>query len=508
MSGAEIILATLNARYIHASFGLRYLRANLGELKERSAIKEFTINERPVDIVEELLKSEPKIVGFGVYIWNVRQTVEVISILKRVAPKTHVIIGGPEVSHEWEGQEIVELADVLITGEGEELLRLACEEFLESGSASASVMHAQPVDVAELNLPYGHYSDEDLNQRVLYVEASRGCPFKCEFCLSSLDKSVRAFDADIFLGEMDGLIQRGARQFKFVDRTFNLKIDVSLKILNFFLARYVPGMFVHFEMVPDRLPDELRDVIVQFPDGALQFEVGIQTFNPEVAKLISRRQNYERLADNLHFLSTTGVHVHADLIAGLPGESLESFGRGFEELVRLGPEEIQVGILKRLRGTPISRHTESFQMVYDINPPYEVLSTSLMSFQELQQVKRFARYWDLVGNSGHFLETLPLILRDDAFGNFWAFALWLYETTGQTHAIALKRLFEFLFQYLEARHEDLDTVGLAVLRDWRRGGRRDQIHCLRPWDDQVDLVDKNSSGAPDRQARRAQGGNP
>jgi len=508
MNADGIVLATLNARYIHASFGLRYLRANLGELKDRSEIKEFTINERPVDIVEELLRSSPKVIGFGVYIWNVRQTTDVITILKRVAPHIHVIIGGPEVSHEWDGQEIVELADVLITGEGEDLFKKACLEFLETESTSAPVQHATPLNVAEIQLPYELYTDEDLGQRVLYVEASRGCPFKCEFCLSSLDKAVRAFDADLFLEQMGILIQRGARQFKFVDRTFNLKIDVSLKILNFFLARYVPGLFVHFEMVPDRLPDELREVIVQFPDGALQFEVGIQTFNPDVAKLISRRQNYEKLSENLQFLATTGVHVHADLIAGLPGESLESFGRGFDELVRLGPEEIQVGILKRLRGTPISRHTESFQMVYDTNSPYEVLSTSLMSFQELQHVKRFARYWDLVGNSGHFLETLPLILLDDAFRNFWAFSGWLYETTGQTHAISLKRLFEYLFQYLESRSDDVDRVGLAVLRDWRRGGRRDQIHCLRPWDDQVQLVEKNSSGGPDRQARRTQGGNP
>ncbi len=163
-------------------------------------------------------------------------------------------------------------------------------------------------------------------------------------------------------------------------------------------------------MIPDRLPAELREVIAKFPPGALQFEVGIQTFNPEVGALISRRQNYERLADNFHFLRReTGVHIHADLIVGLPGETLESFAAGFDRLVALGPQEIQVGILKRLRGTPIVRHDAEWQMVYSAHPPYEILQNKLIDFATMQRLRRFARYWDMVGNSGNFLESTPLI---------------------------------------------------------------------------------------------------
>ncbi len=164
---------------------------------------------------------------------------------------------------------------------------------------------------------------------------------------------------------MQCLLDRGVKQFKFVDRTFNLNVNVSKAILEFFLTRYQPGHFFHFEMIPDRLPESLREIIAKFPPGALQFEVGIQTFNEEVAQLISRRQNYEKLADNFHFLrAETGVHIHADLIVGLPGETLESFAAGFDRLIALGPQEIQVGILKRLRGTPIVRHDAEWQMVY------------------------------------------------------------------------------------------------------------------------------------------------
>ena len=181
-------------------------------------------------------------------------------------------------------------------------------------------------DFSRLQLPYDFYDDQDIVNRVIYVEASRGCPFQCEFCLSSLDIPVRNVPLDSFLAAMTRLLDRGVRQFKFVDRTFNLNLNFSKAILEFFLNRYEPGLFVHFEMIPDRLPLPLREIIRQFPPGAVQFEVGIQTFNPEVAARISRRQDNNRLADNLQFLrQQTGVHVHADLIVGLPGETYRKF---------------------------------------------------------------------------------------------------------------------------------------------------------------------------------------
>jgi radical SAM superfamily enzyme YgiQ (UPF0313 family) len=351
----DIVLATLNAKFIHAAFGLRYLFANLGDLQRRGAIAEFDINQRPLDIAEALLAREPKIIGLGIYIWNVAETVEVIAAIKRIRPEIKIILGGPEVSYQTEGQTIVELADHVITGEGDLKFAEVCRELLNretplipslspsdgervakpgEGSTLPKIVPAELPDFSRLVLPYDCYTDADLAHRIIYVEASRGCPFTCEFCLSSLDIPVRAVPLEKFLGEMQKLLDRGLRQFKFVDRTFNLNVATSRAILEFFLARHRPGNFYHFEMIPDRLPAELRAVIAKFPPGTLQFEVGIQTFNPEVAALIRRRQNYERLADNFHFLRReTGVHIHADLIVGLPGETMESFAGGFDKLI-------------------------------------------------------------------------------------------------------------------------------------------------------------------------------
>jgi radical SAM superfamily enzyme YgiQ (UPF0313 family) len=297
---ADIVLTTLNAKYIHAAFGLRYLLANLGELRPSAALVEFDINQRPLDIAEMLLAREPKIIGFGVYIWNVAPTTEVVAAIKRLRPDIKIILGGPEVSYETEGQPIVELADHVITGEADLKFAEVCRVLLGDGSRGRlphqlqKIIAAEVPDFSKIVLPYELYTNDDLAHRVIYVEASRGCPFTCEFCLSSLDIPVRQVPLPAFLEQMQCLLDRGVKQFKFVDRTFNLNVATSKVILAFFLTRHQPGHFYHFEMIPDRLPAELREVIAKFPPGTLQFEVGIQTFNPEVGTLISRRQNYDR----------------------------------------------------------------------------------------------------------------------------------------------------------------------------------------------------------------------
>src|SRR3954468_9738694 len=426
---------TLNARFAHAAFGLRYLMANLGELRPRAAMLEFDINQRPIDMLEMILAQNPKIVGLGIYIWNVEPASRLVADLKRVRPDIVVIVGGPEVSYEMDQQEICRLADYVITGEADLAFAEGCRGILEGRRPLMKVIAAElpqfegakdtgngvpfPMPPHQesghfIKLPYDLYDQRDVAHRVIYVEASRGCPFKCEFCLSSLDVPVRNVPLEAFLGEMASLLERGVRHFKFVDRTFNLNLKIGQRILTFFLERYRPGLFLHFEMIPDRLPEGLRELIKQFPAGALQFEVGIQTFNDEVAERISRRQDNLKVEENLRFLrAETGVHVHADLIVGLPGEDLASFAAGFDRLVALGPQEIQVGILKRLRGTPIVRHDHEFAMTYAAHPPYEVLSTKTMDFQCIQKMRRFARYWDLVANSGNFIHAAPLIWADD-----------------------------------------------------------------------------------------------
>lgn len=506
----DIVLTTLNAKFIHAAFGLRCLLANLGELRPRAAMAEFDINQRPTDITEQLLARNPRIIGFGVYIWNVAPTTEVIAMIKRVRPDILIVLGGPEVSYETEGQKIVELADYVITGEADLKFAELCEVLLERGSNAGGtftkIIPAELPDFSRLALPYDLYTDDDIAHRIIYVEASRGCPFTCEFCLSSLDIPVRQAPLPALLEQLERLMARGVKHFKFVDRTFNLNVNVSGTILEFFLARNRAGQFFHFEMVPDRLPEPLREIIAKFPAGALQFEVGIQTFNEYVGGLIKRRQNYERLADNFHFLrNQTGVHIHADLIAGLPGETVESFAAGFDRLINLGPQEIQVGILKRLRGTPIVRHDIEWQMVYNPHPPYEILQNKLIDFATMQKLRRFARYWDLVGNSGNFIETAPLIWRGGSpFEGFMYWSEWLHAKTKRTDSIALLRLMELLFEFLKSeRGLDAREVATRLWSDYQRGGRHDKPGFLKSFLPKEELVpgQNNKTLLPKRQAR-------
>ena len=360
--------------------------------------------------------------------------------------------------------------------------------------------------MGKLAFPYDLYTDDDIAHRVIYVEASRGCPFGCEFCLSALDTAVRAFALPRVLEELDRLLARGVKQFKFVDRTFNVNVKTAAAILEFFLARYQPGLFVHFEMAPDRLPAELRDLIVKFPAGALQFEVGIQTFNEVVAENINRRQDFRKLEENLRFLrENSAVHVHADLIVGLPGETVESFGAGFDRLLAMRPQEIQVGILKRLRGAPIARHDQSCGMIYSPRPPYEILCNKLIEFPMMQRMRRFARYWDLVGNSGNFVETTPLIWRDAAspFVEFFAWSDWLHSRVGRQHGIALAGLAELLFEYLtQCKKQSGAEVAPLLWRDWQRAGRCEKPMFLRDYisDDEVTQARARHFGGK-RQAR-------
>lgn len=506
----DIVLTTLNAKYSHAAFGLRYLLVNLGNLQSRACLMEFDINQRPVDIAEVLLAQQPKIIGLGVYIWNVVPATELVALLKRLHPELIIILGGPEVSYEVESQRIVQLADHVITGEADLKFAEACDALLNLSASLPKVIPADLPDFTQLALPYDLYNAQDIAHRVVYVEASRGCPFTCEFCLSSLDIPVRQAPLPSFLDAMQKLLDRGVRQFKFVDRTFNLNVAISRAILEFFLGRHRPGMFYHFEMIPDRLPEGLREIIAAFPPGTLQFEVGIQTFNSDVAERIRRRQNYERMEDNFRFLrEQTGVHIHADLIAGLPGEDLQSFADGFDRLIALRPHEIQVGILKRLRGTPIVRHDTEWEMVYHPQPPYELLRNKSLNFATMQRLRRFARYWDLLGNSGNFVETTPLLWRSEAeqssssfaapsvparsstdmgvlscspFHAFMRLSEWLHARGARTDGIALSRLMELMFTYLtQELQRDAVAIAKTLWRDYQRGGRADKPSFLREY---------------------------
>jgi radical SAM superfamily enzyme YgiQ (UPF0313 family) len=464
LSAPNIVLATLNSKYIHASLGLRYLYANLKDLQSCCEVKEFVIQTRPLDIVEQILSTKPTIVGFGVYIWNIVETTNVVSLLKVIAPEVKVVLGGPEVSYESEAQAIVQSCDYVLTGEADISFYELCKDIINNNAPNVKIIKSKPVELKNLEMPYQYYSDEDLKNRLLYVEASRGCPFKCEFCLSSLDTKSNPYELTVFLEQMETLYERGARNFKFIDRTFNLDINTSLQIMQFFLDRMTDDLYLHFEVVPDHLPRKLKEMLTKFPENTLQFEVGIQTFNQEVQANISRKQNNPKSKQNLIWLKeNTTAHLHADLIFGLPGETFETFKDSFDQLYACRPHEIQMGILKRLKGSPIIRHTENFDLRFNPLPPFNILSTDRVDFSTMQLINRFARYWDMIGNSGRFKQSLAYLLADNPFDDFMAITNWLFKETGQTHKINLKRLYELLSQSVEALFPEKHSIVLEKI---------------------------------------------
>jgi len=500
-SNPNIILCTLNAKYIHASLGLRYLMANMARhgsqaLADQTTLLEFTLAKPLPDMVSQLLSTlgeerpgQAQVIGFGVYIWNVVQTTELIRLLKLHRPRLKIVLGGPEVSHETDQQDIVKLSDHVITGWGDVSFPKLCLQLVQGPPPLMKVIPGEQPPMDQIALPYQHFSDADLANRLLYVEASRGCPFKCEFCLSSLDKTAWAFELSPFLQELKILYERGARNFKFVDRTFNLKIEASVQILQFFLDRLnepdAEGLLVHFEVIPDHLPDKLKALIAQYPPGVLQFEVGIQSFNETVQKLISRRQDNIQTEANLRWLiNESHAHLHTDLIFGLPGETLDSFAEGFDRLMAIGPQEIQLGILKRLRGTPIARHTGPFEMVYDDQPPYVVRQTKDLDATSLKRFTRMAKYWDLIANSGRFKTSLPLILSPlaepaSAFRSFMHFSDHVWLSAGKTYGLTPEDLVDAVFDYLTAvREMDSSSVRASLLQDYLASGARARPKCL------------------------------
>ncbi len=476
----EIVLTALNARYMHTAFGLRYLYANLGELQTRACIEEFTIHQRPVDIVEKLLKHRPKIIGFGVYIWNVSEVAKTVELLKQISAETVIVLGGPEVSHLPDKPAVADIADYVVMGAAEKSFAELCRSILSGNQPLNREIQSDELPLDQLQLPYRYYTDEDIKNRLIYVEASRGCPFKCEFCLSSLDKTSKPFELSVFLDEMDRLYQRGVRNFKFIDRTFNLKVSSSIAILEFFLERMTDDLYLHFEVVPDNLADKLKTVIEKFPEHTLQFEIGVQTFDENIQDLISRKQNNVKTRENLRWLrESSHAYIHADLIFGLPSDTLTNFSKSFDQLVSLDPHEIQLGILKRLRGVPLNRHNDAYQLKYNPEPPYNILCTRDIDFETMQRVNRFARFWDMIANSGRFKNTLLLILNDSPFDSFMRLSDCLYQAVGSTWKISLQRLFVLVYESLKTSCSFDETILFEKMAaDYRRTGEKASFEVL------------------------------
>ncbi|MDD5065168.1 MAG: DUF4080 domain-containing protein [Phycisphaerae bacterium] len=514
---SSILLTTLNSRYAHSALGLRYLYTNLHELQDDAKIVEFTINEQIQTIAEDILRHTPKIIGISVYIWNASQIAELIEILKKVSPDTVIVLGGPEASHLPHRVDLSR-ADYIISGEGEVVFYELCRELLSPAFAGMTekkphFIKAPMLDLKTITLPYRAYSDEDVAHRTIYVEASRGCPFECEFCLSSMDDKVRNFPLDELIEEFEILWQRGARSFKFIDRTFNLNMTFANRLLDFFLSKE-PPYFAHFEVIPDHFPDVLKTKIALFPQGSLQLEIGIQTLDPIIAKGINRPLRLEKIYENLRFLENdTSAHMHLDLIVGLPGETLAGFGRNLDLLCTLTHSEIQIGILKNLSGTTLSRHDKEHGMIYSDTPPYDILQNNNLSFEQIQKMKRFARFWDIFYNSGSFENTVKLLwtvpVIPDSIGNpalspvfnsFYAFSEWIYTQTLSTWKISLDRQITLIYDYLILSHEP-QVVQKALMEDLSKRPEKTIPFFLRQSTSE-NKKNSDKSITPKRQANR------
>ena len=542
-SPASILLAAINARHSHASMGARCLLANMGDLRGQTELAEFTLQQPVVNIADAIAVRNPRILGLGVYIWNAARVAELLPLLRQKLPQTKIVLGGPEitdpesparqgrlalpeafqssgpqvgrtlrVSRDFNSPVISarppclshpvnpvhpvknsysELADFLILGEGDLAFPSLCRDILSTihsrpFASICGVFRPSPPALAKIRMPYDEYTDADLAHRLLYVESSRGCAMRCDYCVSANDEVVRYFPMPPLLAAFDQLLARGARVFKFCDRSFNLDIPRAVEILSFFRDRLpqYPGLFLHFEMFPDRFPAELREVLARFPPRSLQLEIGLQSFNPAVLETIRRPQDLERAADNLRFLrQQTHAWLHTDLIAGLPGEFPESFAAGFDRLAALTPHEIQLGILKKLPGAPIARHDDAFAMRYSPAPPYEILSTRDWPAEHLARTARFAHYWDAIVNSQRFIPAAPLIWKGapSVFAEFMEFSDWMGLRFSMEHGVALPDLVEAVFDFLTRIRGILpETAAEALICGYRHDGARDIPPALAP----------------------------
>ena len=445
----DILLVAVNARYSHCAYAARSLQANLGRLAESATILETDLDITPLQLASQIAEAGPRIVGFSVYLWNVRLVESVARILRAIAPHIRLVAGGPEITPDYASAA---LFDAVIVGEGESAFRGFCEQEGQAQRPAPTVLTADPEDIATLALPYHLYTDADLAQRTVYVEASRGCPYTCTYCTSA-GTGLRLIPPDRLLPALDSLWQRGLRRFKFLDRSFNAPVAHAAAILDFFLARVTPDTRLHFEINPDHLHESVTSRIAAFQKGTLHLEAGVQTLNPRVAAAIGRSPDTETTLANLRFLTqATGAAVHADLIFGLPGEDEASFANGFNTLVTTcHPPEVQVNLLKLLPGTRLARDAGRLGLAFNPEPPYELLRSDAMDFATLTRLQRFARCWELVHNRNRFphaVRALHAACNGDYCGAYQKLAARIHAEEGKFFAIGLIRLAHHLRMHL------------------------------------------------------------
>ena len=473
----KTILTTLNAKYIHTSLALRWLYVVNCDRFD-IAFREFVIKEEVSTIVDELLSGEPDVIGVGVYIWNVEKTKQLIELLKRRRPDLIIILGGPEVSFEPEFFLKQSAVDYVVSGEGEFVfgdLLAAIENSdvhnrlnidLPSVSSKSKINKVPAkADIEELvkfQSPYTLKEDDaERRNRMLYFETSRGCPYSCAYCLSSLEKGVRYFPWDYLQENLIALIDGNVRQVKFLDRTFNLNKARTRLIFDFLIEKYRPNLSFQFEIYADLLDDAIINHLnAVLPAGFFRFEIGIQSTYESTNKAVMRKQDFELLAQNIRkIMDGAKVDLHLDLIAGLPHETFSRFRTSFNEVFALGAKEVQLGFLKMLRGTSLRAQADKYDYRFDDKAPYQIISNAYMNRHELERIheaeEMLERYW----NSGKFSRTMNLVFEkhyaDSYFDFFDELAFFIYAQQLNKRSYRLEDSFHILHQFLMAKEIDL-----------------------------------------------------
>lgn len=482
----NIICTTLNAKYIHTNLAIRYLKAYAAPQFDVQ-LTEYTIKDPVMNIVTDLIQRKPEIIGFSCYIWNIEETIKVIKMIKKINPSIHIVVGGPEVTYDVQDwMETTPEFDFLIIGEGEEtfkqlLLQLEGEHdfskvmgiaYRENGEIRVTPQ-ANKIDLRQLPSPYRFEEDlPHLSKRVTYIETSRGCPFSCQFCLSSIEVGVRYFDREKIKDDIRFLMAHGARTIKFVDRTFNISRSYALEMFRFLIDEHLPGTVFQFEITADIMRPEVIDFLNQeAPPGLFRFEIGVQSTNDYTNELVNRKQNFEKLTRTVTMVKEGGkIDQHLDLIAGLPEEDYHSFRQTFNDVFALRPEELQLGFLKLLRGTGLRLRAEEYQYVYMDHSPYEILGNRVLSFDDIIKIKQVEDVLEKYWNDHRMDRTIEYIITHlfpspfdffQEFGSYWENAGW--SRIGHQLEDLFKRLYQFLQEH---RPREIEMVTSLMKLDY------------------------------------------
>lgn len=417
----KIVLTAINSQYVHLNVAVRYLKKYVEKNSDiKLDIYETNINNQLMNIIKDLFEKQPDMIIFSTYIWNKEYVFSITKELKKILPDVKIALGGPEVSYEWdkimaENQEI----DYIFTGEGEKVL---LNFFTKDISEVKGVVYREGDNlkyngieplIENLDIIPFPYDDEELQDRtkIFYYESSRGCPFNCSYCMSSIDKSVRYYSIDRTKEDLKRFIDSPIKLLKFVDRTFNLSKEKYMAIWRFLLENYREGITFHFEINANIFDDETLDFLETVPKGYFQFEIGVQTIDAQAMKSIGRINKLEKLEYNIRRISRN-IHLHLDLIAGLPYETYDKFRESFDYVHRLKPEMIQLGFLKLLKGTKMYDEREKYGYKYFSKPPYEVFSNEFISFAEMVKLKNLEKILDFYYNSEKFPESVQWIIEN------------------------------------------------------------------------------------------------